>query len=189
MSPPDRAEDGPGRTEATEGAPPTAGGVRTKMALWLYGTAVVLYAADRITKVLAENHLPGHNRTLIPGVLQLQYTTNPGGAFSLFDGATWLFLTATLVVSAVIVFASFNLHTRTLAIALGLVLGGAMGNLTDRIVRGPGLTGRVVDFLAFATGPNADPWWPVFNLADSAIVIGAALILVSSLWRGARGRR
>jgi signal peptidase II len=61
-------------------------------------------------------------------------------------------------------------------VALGLVLGGALGNLTDRIVRGPGVSGRVVDFIDFHV-------WPVFNVADSAIVIGAVLLAMGGIRR------
>jgi signal peptidase II len=118
--------------------------------------------------------------TVIPGVLHLTYTTNRGGAFGLFGNAPYLFLAATLVVCAAIVVASFGVSNRMLALGLGMVLGGALGNLTDRIVRGPGLNGRVVDFIDFRV-------WPVFNLADAAIVIGAALILLSGLRRATRG--
>jgi signal peptidase II len=94
----------------------------------------------------------------------------------------WLFLTATIVVCGVIVFASFNLPNRIIAVALGLVLAGALGNLADRAIRGTGFfNGHVVDFLAFAKSPTAQPVWPVFNLADSAIVAGALLILLASI--------
>jgi signal peptidase II len=172
------AADAPGAAARAAGA-----GRRARFAALMYSTAAALFVLDRVTKVLAEHTLPGHPRTLIPGVLQLQYTTNPGGAFGLFGGATWLFLVATIAVSAVILFASFNLPNRTLAIALGLVFGGAIGNLTDRVLNGSGLSGRVVDFLAFARAPDAPPVWPVFNMADSAIVVGAALIVLASLRR------
>jgi signal peptidase II len=124
--------------------------------------------------------------TGIPGAVQLQYTENPGGAFGLFGGATWLFVTATLIVVAVIVAASLSLPARGLAVALGLVLGGAIGNLADRFLRGGGFSGRVVDFIALAGSPNGEPVWPVFNVADSAIVVGAGLILLTSVWQGAR---
>lgn len=149
-----------------------------------------MYAADRLTKALVEAHLPrDHGVTLVPGVLQLQFTENPGGAFGLLGGATWLFLTATVVVCAVIVFGSFSLPAKAMAVALGMVLGGALGNLTDRLVRGPGLSGKVVDFLAFAGSPDGEPVWPVFNVADSAIVLGAALIFFAGARRTARSRR
>jgi signal peptidase II len=111
-------------------------------------------------------------------VLELRFTTNPGGAFGLFGRATWLFVGASLVVIVVILIASRRPPSGAGALALGLVLGGALGNLTDRMFRGPGLSGEVVDFIDFQV-------WPVFNVADSSIVIGAALILLA----GARAAR
>jgi signal peptidase II len=162
------------------GAP--AASRRARLAALLYAVAAGLYVLDRVTKLIAEQQLVGHPRTLVPGVLQLQYTENSGGAFGVLGGAVWLFLTATLLVCAVIVVFSFNLPNRTIALALGLVFGGAIGNLTDRAVRGSEFFGgRVIDFLAFATSPHARPVWPVFNLADSAIVVGAGLIVLASL--------
>jgi signal peptidase II len=156
---------------------------RGRLAGWLYGWAVAVYGLDRLTKFLAETYLQGRPPVhVIPGVVQLDYTTNPGGAFGVLGGATWLFLTATLVVCAAIVVASFNLPSRLIAAGLGLVLGGALGNLTDRAVRGGGFSGRVVDFIDFR-------WWPVFNAADSAIVIGAALIILSGFLRSPGQRR
>ncbi len=161
---------------------------RRRLALVLYSTALAVYLLDRLTKFLVEHHFHQPS-TLVPHVLQLQYTTNSGGAFGVFDGAVWLFLIATIVVCTVIVFASLNLPNRTIAVALGLVLAGALGNLTDRAVRGVGFfTGHVVDFLAFAKSPTAQPVWPVFNLADSAIVAGAVLILVASIRKTTSGR-
>ena len=156
---------------------------RARLAVWLYSWAAAVYGLDRLTKFLAETYLqnrpPVH---VIPGVVQLDYTTNPGGAFGVLGGATWLFLTATLVVCAAIVVASFNLPGRLIGTGLGLVLGGALGNLTDRAVRASGFHGRVVDFIDFR-------WWPVFNAADSAIVIGAGLIILSGFLRSSGERR
>jgi signal peptidase II len=132
-----------------------------------------------VTKLLAERHLEGRPPIdAIPGVLELRFTTNPGGAFGLFGRATWLFVGASLVVIVVILIASRRPPSGAGALALGLVLGGALGNLTDRMFRGPGLSGEVVDFIDFQV-------WPVFNVADSSIVIGAALILLA----GARAAR
>ena len=157
---------------------------RGRLAAWLYAWALAVYGLDRLTKFLVENHL--QNRPpihVIPGVVQLDYTTNSGGAFGVLGGATWLFLTATLLVCAAILVASFNLPNRIIGTGLGLVLGGALGNLTDRAVRGTGFfNGRVVDFIDFR-------WWPVFNAADSAIVVGAGLIILSGFLRGSRERR
>jgi signal peptidase II len=76
----------------------------------------------------------------------------------------------------VIVFVSFRLDRRPLALALGLILGGALGNLTDRILNGPGLSGSVIDFIDLQV-------WPVFNLADASIVVGAIVLAMSSARR------
>jgi signal peptidase II len=132
---------------------------------------------DRVTKVLAESHLQGRPPVeLIPGVLQLRFTTNPGGAFGLFGNLSVLFVVFSVVVIAVVILASRNLPGRLSAVALGLILGGAVGNLTDRLIRGDGFRGEVVDFIDFHV-------WPVFNAADSAIVLGAALLLLQGFRR------
>jgi signal peptidase II len=151
--------------------------VRPRLAALLYSAAAVVYALDRLTKTLAEARLRARPPVeIIPGVIELRFTTNPGGAFGLFGGAAWLFVLASVVVIVAVVASSRNLPSRLAAISLGLVLGGALGNLTDRVVRGPGFSGEVVDFIDFQV-------WPVFNLADSAIVIGAALLLLSTFRR------
>ena len=141
-----------------------------RLAAVLYLTAVGAYLLDRLTKLWAENQLQGRAPIeLIGSTVRLDYTTNSGGAFGIGGSAPLLFAGASLVVVGVIVWTSFRLPRIGVAIGLGLVLGGALGNLTDRIVRGPGVAGSVVDFID--VGP-----WPVFNLADSAIVIGAILL-------------
>lgn len=149
-----------------------------RLAAWLYLSAGLVYLADRLTKIWAERALAGRPPvTVIPGVVQLNYTTNSGGAFGLGQSAPWLFAGATVVVAATIVAASLRLRHPATAVALGLILGGGIGNLTDRALRGDGvLSGRVVDFIDFQV-------WPVFNLADSAIVVGALLLLVTGLRR------
>jgi signal peptidase II len=114
-------------------------------------------------------------------VVQLRFTTNPGGAFGLFGGAAWLFVLASVVVIVAVVVSSRRLPSALAAVSLGFVLGGALGNLTDRVIRGPSFSGEVVDFIDFQV-------WPVFNLADSAIVVGAALLLFSSFRREPRDR-
>jgi signal peptidase II len=142
--------------------------------LALYATAVGVYALDRVTKLWAEAALAGRPPIeVVPGVLSLNYTTNSGGAFGLGRSAPWVFAGATVLVSLVIVFVSFRLDRRPLAVALGLILGGALGNLTDRVLNGPGLSGSVTDFIDLQV-------WPVFNLADGAIVTGAVLLAISS---------
>ena len=145
----------------------------------LFATAGLVYALDRLTKLWAEHVLPGKPIDVIPGILTFRYTTNSGGAFSLGQSAPWLFAAATLVVAGLIVVTATR-HTRIVtSVALGLVLGGALGNVTDRLARGDGIVGgRVVDFIDLHV-------WPVFNLADASIVVGALLLAVSS-WRGDR---
>lgn len=151
-----------------------------RLAAWLYAIAGITYLLDRATKIWAERELATRPPIqILSGVLQLNYTTNSGGAFSIGGSAPWLFAGASVVVIAFIVVASFRIARPAFAVALGLVLGGALGNLTDRAVRGPGLSGRVVDFIDLHV-------WPVFNVADSAIVLGAAILLISSF--GGRDR-
>ncbi|HEV8573008.1 MAG TPA: signal peptidase II [Actinomycetota bacterium] len=156
--------------------------MRPRLPLLLYSAAAVIYALDRITKVLAEQRLRGRPPVeIVPGVVQLRFTTNPGGAFGLFGGAAWLFILASLVVIVAVIVSSRRLPSALAAVSLGFVLGGALGNLTDRVIRGPGFAGEVVDFIDFQV-------WPVFNLADSAIVVGAALLLLASFRRESDGR-
>jgi signal peptidase II len=140
----------------------------------LFAVAGAVWALDRLSKVWVEHRLEGRPPiTLIPGVLDLRFTTNPGGAFSLGQRTPWLFVGASVLISIAIIATAFRHTNLATSFALGLILGGALGNLTDRIVRGTGFTGQVVDFVDFRV-------WPVFNLADSAIVVGAVLLAISS---------
>jgi len=143
----------------------------------LFVTAACVFAVDRLTKVWAEHALADHPVDLIRGVLTLRLTTNSGGAFSLGQSAPWFFAAATLVVSALIALTAFHRRSVLSSVALGLILGGALGNLADRVLRGPGLSGHVVDFIDFHV-------WPVFNAADSAVVIGAILLAASTFLDG-----
>lgn len=140
----------------------------------LFVSAGAVWLLDRLTKVWVEQTLAGRPPLrVIPGVVDLRFTTNSGGAFSIGQSAPWLFAGATIVVSLLIVATAWR-HTSTLtSVALGLILGGALGNLSDRIARGPRLTGKVIDFIDVHV-------WPVFNVADSAVVIGAILLAASA---------
>ena len=155
--------------------------VRRRAALALFAVAAGSYAVDRVTKVWAERTLPGDPVDLIPGVLTLRFTTNTGGAFSLFSNAPWFFVAVSVAISLLIVATSFRHSDLMVAASLGLVLGGAVGNLTDRLVRGTGALGEVVDFIDFHV-------WPVFNVADSSIVVGAGFLAFAS-WRRDRAGR
>ena len=155
--------------------------VRRRAAFELFLVAASVWAADRLTKRWAASSLPGHPVDVIKGVLTFRYATNSGGAFSLGTSAPLVFAVATIAICGAIVVTSLR-HTRVLpAVALGLVLGGGVGNLTDRLLRGPHLTGQVVDFVDVHI-------WPIFNLADSAVVVGA-LLLALSAWRRERSPR
>jgi signal peptidase II len=149
----------------------------SRAAAILFLTAVGAYGLDRVTKVWAESALPGSPVDLVPGVLTLRFTENSGGAFSIGQSAPWFFVGVSTIVSIVIVATAFRHRGRLVPFALGLVLGGALGNLTDRALRAPGLRGHVVDFIDLHL-------WPVFNLADTAIVVGAILLA----WTGFRDR-
>jgi signal peptidase II len=150
---------------------------RRRAALTLFVAALVTYGLDRVTKIMAEASLPGDPIDVIPGVLTLRFTTNSGGAFSIGQSAPWFFVGVSAVVAVVIVATAFKHTSLLVGVSLGLVLGGALGNLTDRLIRAPGMRGRVVDFIDLHV-------WPVFNLADSAIVVGAILLA----WVGFRDR-
>lgn len=150
---------------------------RSRAAAILFLTALGAYGLDRVTKLWAEATLPGTPIDLVPGVLTLRFTENSGGAFSIGRSTPWFFVGVTTIVSLVIVATAFRHTSRAVAAALGSVLGGALGNLTDRAIRAPGLRGHVVDFIDLHV-------WPVFNVADSAIVVGAIVLA----WIGFRDR-
>jgi signal peptidase II len=143
--------------------------------VWLFATAAATYALDRVTKIWAEDRLAGRPPVVVVrGVLDLSYTTNSGGAFGLGQSAWWIFASATIGVSAAILIGAPRVRRTSTAVALGLVLGGALGNLTDRLLHGDMLLrGYVIDFIDFHV-------WPVFNVADAAIVVGAVLLAVTT---------
>jgi signal peptidase II len=140
--------------------------------------AVAAYAVDLGTKLLAVAHLTsGDPVDLVGGLLRLDLVRNPGAAFSTGTSYTLLLSVIALVAAGVVVRFGRRLGDRTWAVALGLLLAGVCGNLTDRVFREPGfLRGHVVDFLEL-------PHWPVFNVADMLIDAAVALIIVQT-WRG-----
>jgi signal peptidase II len=158
-------------------APPTAAPRRSLIAAFV-AAAVVVYVLDRLTKLLAERRLVGRAPiVLLPPVLDLRYTTNSGGAFGVLGSEPWVFFTATAVVSAAIVVAAFRVTIGPGQVGLGMILGGALGNLTDRLAHGAGIAGGVTDCIHLHH-------WPVFNVADSCIVLGAVAVALA----GARRR-
>jgi signal peptidase II len=137
--------------------------------------AATVLLADVVSKLLVVARIPlGSDVRVLGGVLYLTQLRNVGAAFSFAEGKTMLFSAVAIVVALVIVRTSRRLYSTGWAVTLGLVLGGALGNLMDRVFRTPGfLRGGVVDFLS-VFGPDGRVW-PVFNLADSAIVCGGVL--------------
>ena len=145
---------------------------RTRLLLAL---AAAILLTDLVTKIVVVATIePGEDIRLLGGALYLTQLRNMGAAFSFAEGATLLFSLVAVVVAVVIVRTARRMYSTGWAVTLGLVLGGALGNLIDRIFRDPGfLRGGVVDFLS-VFGPDGSVW-PVFNVADSAIVCGGLL--------------
>jgi len=139
--------------------------------------AVLAFLADLISKIVVVAELPIDRADpvrILGGAIYLDQVRNSGAAFSLGTGFTVILTAVAVAVVAVIVRTASRMRSTGWAIALGLVLGGALGNLTDRIFRAPNfLRGHVVDWIS-VFGPRGEQW-PIFNLADSAIVCGAIL--------------
>lgn len=131
---------------------------------------------DQITKAAALAKLDdGRTHPVIDGVLHWTLQRNPGAAFGIFRRAPVLFTVIAIVIVVAIVVAAPRVRDRWNAVALGLVLGGALGNLADRLFRPPGpFRGRVIDFIDLRV-------WPTFNAADMAVVFGAILLAIATL--------
>lgn len=142
--------------------------------------ALAVLALDQWTKWLIESHLPEQtSHEVIPGVLHISHVRNTGVAFGMFanggrDGSSWVLSLFGLVALGLIavLFARASVKERGLLAALAMVMGGAVGNLLDRIA-----SGAVTDFIAVYIGSYR---WPDFNVADSAISIGLVLILIDT---------
>ncbi|PZU03219.1 MAG: signal peptidase II [Gordonia sp. (in: high G+C Gram-positive bacteria)] len=158
--------------DSTSGNP-----TRPRMWLILLVVAVTVLVADLITKIVAVALIePGDPVEIIGDTVTFKLVRNSGAAFSMATGYTWILTLIALAVVAGIIRYSHRLGSIWWALGLGLVLGGALGNLIDRIFRAPGpLRGHVVDFVSVG-------WWPVFNVADSAVVCGAIGLVVLTLF-------
>lgn len=140
----------------------------------LFVIAAAVIAADQVSKYLVSSLMEvGQSLALIRGFLYLTYVRNPGAAFGMFPYQTAFFIAVTLVVAVLIIYyyRALSADHRWLRCGLALQLGGALGNLIDRV-----LEGYVIDFIDFTV------WPPVFNFADAAIVIGIAIFLIA-FWR------
>jgi signal peptidase II len=142
----------------------------------LFAVAVFVLAADVVSKVLVVAKLADRPPVrLLDGLLTLDYTRNAGAAFSIGTGTTYVFGIVAIAVIVVILRTARRLFSTPWAVVLGLLLGGATGNLVDRLLRSPGvMRGHVVDWIQL-------PHFAVFNLADSAISIGGVLAVLLAL--------
>ena len=148
----------------------------------LLTVAALALLLDAVSKLIVVATLSHRAPVRLPGgFLYLTLWRNPGAAFSIGESRTWLFTLIAAAVVVVILRVSRRLRSVPWACALGLLLAGALGNLGDRIFRSPGLfRGHVVDFLQFPTFPIVHYDFPVFNLADSSIVVGGCLMVLLS---------
>jgi signal peptidase II len=154
---------------------PNAPVARTGPTRWVIVGVLAIVAIDQLTKSWAVSSLATGPKAVIGDTVEFNLTRNGGSAFSRFQGITPILAVGAIIVTVVLIRVLRRTTDRLLVIGLVLVLGGALGNLMDRIFRTPGfMRGHVVDFVAVG-------WWPVFNVADSCVTIGAILLILRSL--------
>lgn len=135
---------------------------------------VAVFVADQLSKGVVDRLPDDFSKSIIPGLFRIIHAENPGVAFGLFQNSPPAFRDLLITVSSIALLVVLALlwrskQTQRTGYAMALIVGGACGNLFDRV-----LHGKVVDFLLFYIGNHS---WPVFNVADSAIVVGAALLV------------
>jgi signal peptidase II len=141
----------------------------------LFATAWTIWLIDFATKAWALQSLSSQPRKVVGTLLQFTLVYNSGAAFSFATGFTIIFSMLALAVVIATVYFAPKITSRGWQLTIGLLLGGVLGNLTDRIFREPSfLSGYVIDWIQI-------PHWPVFNLADSAICIAAAISFILSM--------
>jgi signal peptidase II len=168
-------------SEASSDGAVVAGAISTTNARRLFVVvALAAYALDLLTKVMAVAHLtPGEPVSVVGSLLRLDLVRNPGAAFSTGTSYPLVLSVIAVVAAGVVIRFGRRLGDPTWAVALGLLLAGVCGNLTDRVFREPGfLRGHVVDFMEL-------PHWPVFNVADM-LIDAAVILIVWQTWRGVR---
>lgn len=181
------------RVDAAVPAGSEDAGRRPRRMSFVLALAGVILIVDQITKiVVVANLVPGESPRVLGGLVYLSLIRNAGAAWSIGTGVTWVLAVIACVIVVVIIRMASKLRSGMWAACLGLILGGALGNLADRIFRSPGfMRGHVVDFVS-VFGPDAQ-YFPVFNVADSAITIGGVLLVVTALlgieFDGSRVRR
>ena len=140
------------------------------MRFWL--TTLLVLIIDQLSKLwVVNNFIPGESRVVWNKILWLTYVQNQGAAFGILQGHSWLFFICAILVIVILVVINSKQHLpATMQVIFGLIMAGAIGNLLDR-----SRLNYVVDF--FDLG-----WWPVFNVADMAIVCGGILLVLKLLW-------
>lgn len=137
-------------------------------------TGVIVLAADQFTKFFVSNNFEmAKSYKFLPGLIDITYIHNDGAAWGMLGGYTWLLLSITIVVMLAVIalLLKWGLRDKVIFWSAMLILSGGVGNMIDRIFRG----GNVIDFLHFEFWPT----FPVFNIADCAICVGAGLIILS----------
>ena len=158
-------------------------GARARHPWLIVGVALAVYALDQASKSWAVHRLSDGSTIDLVGSLRFNLAFNSGAAFSRGTGLGPLIGLLAIGIVVVLVWTSRSSTGRLTSVAMGLVIGGALGNLSDRLLReGPGgfLGGAVVDFIDLQ-------WWPIFNIADSAVVVGGILLVLSAGFGLGRG--
>ena len=169
-----------GDDNGTNRSPDRPEGSRARVLLLFAAVALTAYVVDVVSKIVAVEKLTGREEVELVGELfVLHLVRNPGAAFSTGTEYTEIFSVLAMVAVGVVLWLARRVGSAGWAVALGLLLAGVAGNLTDRLLREPGpLRGHVIDMFML-------PHWPVFNVADMCINVAAALILVQ-VYRGIR---
>nr|WP_082487620.1 signal peptidase II [Leifsonia sp. Root112D2] len=151
--------------------------VSARALVLLVAVALCVYAIDQIAKYLVVAHLPYERVVPVLGeLLKFYYVTNSGAAFSIGSGSTWIFSIVGACVLGFVIWYARRIRSLAWAVLFGLLLGGLLGNLTDRMLRAPGFgVGHVVDFIKIPLLPA------IFNIADVGIVSSMALFLILTL--------
>ena len=142
--------------------------------------AMVVVALDQLTKAMIRGAIMlGDGREIVPGVLSFSHVLNTGAAWSMLSGQRWHLVGITVVVMGVVLQMAREFAPQSVAarVGLGLILGGAVGNLIDRII-----AGAVTDFIDLGTSIELIRTFPVFNVADSALTVGVILMLADIVW-------
>jgi signal peptidase II len=141
------------------------------------GVAAAVVTADLTTKRLAALNFNGSPVEVVPGFFGFTYVENPGGAFGMFQSGGVVIGIAALIIAVVVVVSIAAERPRRETVALGMVVGGAVGNLVDRFARGDGIIdGPVIDWIELSVIPT-------FNIADASVTVAVALLLIFSWWK------